>query len=113
MMPYSDKEVARKYRHMYYLRNKEKNLLQMKIYAENNVIRVNQIKKNWILRNPDKRTAHIRLGTAIRNGTIVRKQVCDMCGKEKKTECHHPDYSKPLEVIHLCKDCHIKERINA
>ena len=42
----------------------------------------------WILRN------------ALLNGQI-RKDPCCQCG-ERKTQAHHPDYNKPLEVIWLC-----------
>lgn len=31
--------------------------------------------------------------------------VCKECG-EKKTQAHHPDYSKPLDIIWLCKKHH-------
>ena len=42
--------------------------------------------------------------TALRNGTLV-KSPCEMCGNEK-VQAHHCDYSKPLEVMWLCKRCH-------
>lgn len=32
---------------------------------------------------------------------------CEACG-EGKVQMHHEDYSKPLEVIWLCEDCHYK-----
>jgi len=33
---------------------------------------------------------------------------CEVCGSTK-TEAHHPDYSKPLDVIWLCDKCHKEE----
>ena len=44
---------------------------------------------------------------AIAKGVLIR-QPCERCGKEK-TDAHHPDYSKPLEVVWLCRSCHKKE----
>jgi len=35
---------------------------------------------------------------------------CERCKKlTKKLSRHHPDYSKPLEIMWLCKKCHIIE----
>ena len=38
---------------------------------------------------------------------IPLKERCELCGN-KATCRHHPDYSKPLEVLHLCGSCHAK-----
>jgi len=44
-----------------------------------------------------------RLATyALANGTLI-KQPCEVCNS-KKSEMHHADYSKPLEVMWLCKE---------
>lgn len=40
------------------------------------------------------------LNHAIRDGKI-KKQSCKICNK-KKTEAHHPDYTRPLEVEWYC-----------
>lgn len=42
-----------------------------------------------------------------RRGKLV-PQPCERCGAEK-AEKHHEDYSKPLEVRWLCRDCHLQE----
>ena len=36
---------------------------------------------------------------------IPLKPICEVCGA-KATSRHHPDYSKPAEVMHLCRSCH-------
>jgi hypothetical protein len=42
------------------------------------------------------------VGKAIRNGQLV-KGPCSVCGATERVEGHHEDYSKPLEVVWLCK----------
>lgn len=68
----------------------------------------NKAKKEWILRNPEKRKAHHVAWAARRRGVLV-PQPCARCGQEE-TEMHHPDYSKPLEVEWLCVDCHAESK---
>jgi len=41
---------------------------------------------------------------AVKRGDII-KEPCSICGDEK-SEGHHNDYSKPLEVIWLCRKHH-------
>lgn len=43
---------------------------------------------------------------AIREGVLVRPSICSACGVECKPDGHHHDYSKPLDVIWLCRPCH-------
>lgn len=43
---------------------------------------------------------------AIKN-KIIKKNPCYNCGSKIKLEAHHVDYTKPLDIIWLCKKCHI------
>ncbi len=63
--------------------------------------RLGQQKKKWALDNSAKRAAHIILGNAVRDGK-VQKMPCVICGAQK-SEGHHDDYTKPLDVIWLCR----------
>jgi len=45
---------------------------------------------------------------AIKAGLLIRPTNCERCGTKCKPEAHHEDYSHPLEVIYLCKTCHVK-----
>ncbi len=57
--------------------------------------------------DPAKHKARQLLHTAIRNGTVKRKNSCSECGT--RIDAHHADYSKPLEVKWVCSICHGKE----
>jgi hypothetical protein len=58
---------------------------------------------------------------AIKSGKIVRPDKCLVCAKKCKPEGHHNDYTKKLEVIWVCRQCHLdihrqhkfKERSNS
>ncbi len=56
--------------------------------------------KKWMDANREKVDAHIK-------ARGVPLEPCVVCGDEK-SQRHHPDYSKPLEVVFLC-DKHHKE----
>jgi hypothetical protein len=38
---------------------------------------------------------------------VLLKQPCVRCGCPT-AEKHHPDYDKPLEVIWMCRECHLE-----
>jgi predicted transcriptional regulator len=33
-------------------------------------------------------------------------KLCDICNKWRAIQRHHPDYSKPLDVLFVCRSCH-------
>lgn len=59
---------------------------------------------NFSKKYPQKYKAGIILRNAVRLGKII-KTPCIVCGN-KKTEGHHENYSKQLEVIWLCVKHH-------
>jgi hypothetical protein len=34
--------------------------------------------------------------------------ICFRCGSVENLERHHPDYSKPLIIVTVCRSCHMK-----
>ena len=61
--------------------------------------------KHWKEKYPERSKAHKKVFVEIRAGRL--KQVKCFCGI-KNTQAHHPDYSKPLEVVWLCKKHHME-----
>lgn len=57
--------------------------------------------------HPEIVRAHWTLHKAIKRGRVTRKP-CESCGSER-SQAHHEDYSKPLEVKWVCKKCHEAE----
>lgn len=53
---------------------------------------------------PERHRARNAVGNAVRDGRLVRLP-CEVCG-EVKSEAHHEDYSKPLDVRWLCRRHH-------
>jgi hypothetical protein len=37
---------------------------------------------------------------------IPKNQLCEICNKRKVNDKHHPNYSKPLLVLFVCRKCH-------
>jgi hypothetical protein len=58
----------------------------------------------WRQRNLEKYRAHWMLRNAIKKGIVTRPDTC-ACGKGP-VEGHHADYSQPLMVKWLCRECH-------
>jgi hypothetical protein len=68
--------------------------------------------REWRKSNPlseeqkRKDIARSYANTYLQRGKL-EKQPCIHCGAID-SQMHHPDYSRPLEVVWLCKDCHQK-----
>ena len=43
---------------------------------------------------------------------IAPLDVCVICGSTINLEYHHPDYSQPLFVLVMCRECHSKLRVS-
>jgi len=55
-----------------------------------------------------KRTARQEVHKALRQGKIIKPQICEVCGNDrmKRLLAHHPDYTQPLKVKWVCDQCH-------
>lgn len=64
-----------------------------------------EIIDEWAAKHPERKAAQTKVHNAIRDGKL-KTQPCWVCGV--KAEAHHPDYSKPLEVVWLCRPHHMQ-----
>lgn len=63
--------------------------------------------KKWEDNNLHKRSANTMVGNAVRDGKILKPKECSICSVSGvRIHGHHEDYSKPLEVIWCCSQCH-------
>lgn len=58
---------------------------------------------------PEKYNARNIVNYAVKSGKLEKSTTCSVCQSEGRIEGHHPDYSKPLEVVWLCVICHREE----
>lgn len=107
---YSDftKEEKRKYHceavKRYNLKNKNKIKQKNKIYRHKWYLKNKDYHKKYLKKNPDeiiKLKCRWEYGNLVKLGKIKRRP-CIICGN-KKTDGHHEDYTKPKEVIWLCR----------
>ena len=101
-----NEETARRYRDTH----KDKIIEYMKKYREGvsldkvKMDKVRASRKTWNENNKDKMRAHDIIEKEIVYGRLKRLP-CEVCG-EARSQAHHPDYSKPLEVVWLCQTHH-------
>ena len=54
--------------------------------------------------------ASAKVLVAVKRGRLERGP-CARCAFTGKTDGHHFDYSRPLDVIWLCRACHAREHV--
>lgn len=80
------------------------------LWRKSNKERFNAIYKKYRLKNADKLACRHKTVYAIKVGKLV-KLPCDVCN-DKLAEAHHDDYTKPLNVVWLCKKHHEEKHTN-
>jgi hypothetical protein len=59
-----------------------------------------------------RKKIYAQVAGALANGTLVKPKACPVCEVEvdpTELQGHHHDYSKPLDVEWICRQCHIKQ----
>lgn len=105
-----NREKRNAYHTKYRLENKESINKKQAEYRISNVDRARLCKAVYRADNPDKIKASGAIQRAVREGKI-KPLPCKVCG-DTKVDGHHPDYSKPLSVIWLCRLHHKRLHFN-
>jgi len=88
---------------------KQKAILITKRYREKNKEKYNEYQRKFRTKNKIYNKATSKVAYALYTGKLIRPTNCEKCNEIKPLEGHHEDYSKPLEVMWLCKKCHCKQ----
>jgi hypothetical protein len=91
----------------YYARTREERLQKVKEYAgtvegKEVALRAQERRRKKF---PEKYRAHTAVSNALKL-KILFKLPCSVCGTTEDVHAHHDDYTKPLDVIWLCRKHH-------
>jgi hypothetical protein len=95
---------------VYYYMCRECNTERAKKYRKTDTGRTNIYKAVYksIEKHREKQNARANLYYNVQKGKVIKPSKCQKCRKKAPLEAHHKDYSKPLDVIWVCKCCHVK-----
>ena len=92
-------------------KNREKVNKTKSLWRKNNKEIYNESRRRWKRKHPIAHIAHYMVNNEIYNGKLI-KLPCEICGTTNNIHAHHPDYSKPLNIIWLCRKHHIELHSN-
>ncbi len=84
-----------------------KNVSHQRYIAENfDRVHANRLARRLAARieAPERKRAQLAAQRAVQRGVLVRAP-CERCAAQV-AQAHHEDYSKPLDVVWLCRRCH-------
>lgn len=88
--------------------NKASRLVYGRIYSQSEKGKKTHLlsSKKYRRANPHKVKSKNIVNNAIRDGKIKREP-CELCGSIFNIHGHHENYTKPLEIIWLCRRHHV------
>lgn len=98
-MPYNTLEKKKAHNQRYY----------KKWYAENGrnrSIDYLEVMVEWRKKHPEALKAYSQVRYALLRGDLIKPKNCSMCNRKVRLSAHHPNYSKPLDILWLCSSCH-------
>lgn len=112
--PHIKSEAERIYARLYHFRRTKsdpeyakKNAERLAVLHARTAARRYEITRRWAVKNRIKVNA-----AATAKNWNKGPQPCSILGCPNKAERHHPDYSKPREIVWLCRKHHKEEHAN-
>jgi len=115
--PEKYRELKKTYTKKYELKNLEKirekgRLYQKKLREQKtypvDYKKISESLRKYRLKYPERRIARYKFTSLMNRKLLDKPKFCEDCKEEKKLEGHHEDYSKPFDILWLCKQCHCK-----
>src|SRR4030042_4047067 len=101
---HDNKEKHKEYNRERHAKNKDYIRKQRQEYYEKNKEKILKRGREYYHKNKEKCFSHYYVKQALLSGEL-KKLPCLLCGV-LNVEAHHPDYSKPLDVVWLCPTHH-------
>ncbi|MBW7392000.1 hypothetical protein [Escherichia coli] len=76
--------------------------------SEKGKVALIKARENYLESHRQRQQARWSVKRAIKSGKLCRPTTCQKCNSKCHPDAHHCDYSKPLEVMWLCKACHVE-----
>jgi hypothetical protein len=103
----NNKEKLRKYWAEYRKKNSDKLKEYMKEYRKDNKEKFLECAKKWAKKQRLKEPMKVKARNLANNKIkIGENEFCELCENKKAVHKHHKDYSKPLDVVKVCIECH-------
>ena len=94
------------YQRAWYQENKRSVIAHVRQYRKASAKKIQAYEVRRRKERPEIGRAHHFVSDGLAHGRIVKPNKCNKCGKFRKLEAHHPDYSQPEVFVWLCKPCH-------
>lgn len=76
--------------------------------SEKGRIALSKARDNYLESHRSRQRARWSVKRSIKAGKLFRPTSCQTCGCNCHPDAHHCDYSKPTDVMWLCKSCHVE-----
>lgn len=104
-----NREKTRESYKRWYDKNKKQKCDWQRKYRKDNLEKVRgyfrKYQISYYIKDKYKRRAREILHNAVKYKKVKKPSTCEKCSN-KNVQAHHLDYSKPLEVVWVCRSCH-------